>query len=142
MRVTEVFPEDARETVTKAVETVLAEGQSTIEVDLLTADGERIPYEFTGARPTDPDGQRTGLVGIGRNLTARRQREHRFQALVEESNDLISVIDADGVFEYQSPRSAYRRLYSVHPMAETATMIPIAAGIVFSEPVNDQPKIR
>jgi len=66
MRVTEVFPEDARETVTKAVETVLAEGQSTIEVDLLTADGERIPYEFTGARPTLTD---RGLDWLGSDGT-------------------------------------------------------------------------
>jgi hypothetical protein len=33
-------------------------------------------------------------------------------------------------------------LYSVHPIAKTATMMPIAVGKVFAEPLNDQSKIR
>jgi PAS domain S-box-containing protein len=103
MSATEMFPEDERGKISSAVETTLIDGETTVEADLLTADGERIPYEFTGARLTDGDGKPTGLVGIGRDLTERRQRERRFQALVEESRDNISVVDADGVFQYQSP---------------------------------------
>jgi len=103
MQATELFPEDERKTTARAIETVLTDGQASREVGLLTADGERIRYEFAGARLTDADGNTTGLVGIGRDLTERRQRERRFQALVEESNDIISILDADGVFEYQSP---------------------------------------
>jgi PAS domain S-box-containing protein len=103
MQTTELFSEDERETAARAIETVLTDGQASSEIDLLTADGERIPYEFTGARLTDADGNTTGLVGVGRDLTERRRRERRFQALVEESNDIISILDADGVFEYQSP---------------------------------------
>jgi PAS domain S-box-containing protein len=103
MRAIELFPEDERETVADAIETTLADGQATVEADLRTADGDRWPYELTGARLTDEDGTVTGLVGVGRDLSERRQRERRFQALVEESNDIISILDADGVFEYQSP---------------------------------------
>jgi len=33
----------------------------------------------------------------------REQREERFHALVEESNDIISVVDTDGRVQYQSP---------------------------------------
>ena len=99
----ETLPEDEHEKFSTAIETVLTDGEATVEADLLTADGERLPYEFDGARLTDDNGEPTGLVGIGRDLTDRRQQEQRFQALVEESNDLISIIDADGVFQYQSP---------------------------------------
>ncbi|WP_299263354.1 PAS domain S-box protein [Halorientalis sp.] len=103
MQAIELFPEGERETIADAIQKTLADGQATVEADLRTGDGERLPYEFTGARLTDEDGTVTGLVGIGRDLSERRQRERRFQALVEESSDIISIVDADGVFQYQSP---------------------------------------
>ena len=103
MYVTELFPDDERETLTDAIEAAPTDEQEPVEADVRTANGERRPYEFTGAQLTDADGNTTGLVGIGRDLSERRRRERRFQALVEESNDLISVVDADGVFQYQSP---------------------------------------
>lgn len=100
---TELFAEDDREAIADAIETTLADGEATVEADLRTADGDRLPYEFAGAELTDEDGTVTGLVGVDRDLTERRQRERRFQALVEESNDVISIVDAEGVFQYQSP---------------------------------------
>jgi PAS domain S-box-containing protein len=103
MAAIELFPADDRETIEEAVAATLAGDRLTAEADLLTADGTRIPYEFTGARLTDGDGTTTGLVGVGRDLTERRQRQRRFQALVEESNDIISVVDAEGRYQYQSP---------------------------------------
>mgnify|MGYP000155527025 CR=1 FL=1 len=103
MRAIELFPEDDRETIADAIQLAVSGETVTVEADLLTADGERRPYEFTGAHLTDADGSTTGLVGIGRDLTERKRRERRFQALVEESNDIISVVDAEGVYQYQSP---------------------------------------
>ncbi|MFY4815672.1 PAS domain S-box protein [Haloarcula sp. AONF1] len=98
----ELFPDSDRETIAGVIETTLADGEATVEADLRTADGDRLPYEFTGAQLTDGDGTVTGRVGVGRDLTERRQRERRFQALVEESSDIISIVDAEGVFQYQS----------------------------------------
>jgi PAS domain S-box-containing protein len=106
-------PKDEREAIADAIDTCLSDGEVTVEADLLTADGERIPYEFTGGRLTDEDGNTTGLVGIGRDLTERRQRERRFRALVEESSDIISVVDSDGQFEYQSP--SLKRILGYEP---------------------------
>jgi len=103
MHAIEVFPEDEREGIADAISRTLSDGRATVEADLRTADGDRIPYEWTGARLTDTDGTTTGVVGIGRDLSERRQRERRFQALVEESSDIISIVDADGRFQYQSP---------------------------------------
>ncbi len=113
MNAIELFPEDDHEMIADAIETTLADGQTTVEAHVRTADGERLPYEFTSARLTDEDGTVTGLVGIGRDLTERRQRERRFQALVEESKDNISVIDDNDVFQYQSP--AVKRILGYDP---------------------------
>jgi PAS domain S-box-containing protein len=103
MRVVELLPEDERESVAAGIERTLSEGDGTAETSVLGAEGGRIPFEFTAARLTDEDGTTTGIVGVGRDLTERRQREQRFQALVEESSDVISIVDADGQFRYQSP---------------------------------------
>ena len=110
----ELFPDGDRETIAGAIETTLADGKATVEADLRTADGDRLPYEFTGAQLTDEDGTVTGMVGVGRDLTDRRQRERRFQALVEGSNDIISIVDTEGVFQYQSP--SIERILGYDPM--------------------------
>jgi PAS domain S-box-containing protein len=58
----------------------------------------------------DDDGNLVRYLGTQEDITERKERERelgaerrRFRALVEESNDIISVIDAAGVFQYQSP---------------------------------------
>jgi len=99
----EIFPEAERRTIADAIATTLRDGETTVQADLLTSDGERIPYEWSGARLTDTDGDTSGVVGIGRDISQRRHRERRFRALVEESNDVISIVDADGRFQYLSP---------------------------------------
>jgi PAS domain S-box-containing protein len=103
MDATEMFPEDQQEEIADTIGRILPDGTATFEADLRTADGEQIPYEWTGARLTGSNGETTGIVGIGRDLRERRQRERRFQALVEGSSDIISIVDADGRFRYQSP---------------------------------------
>jgi PAS domain S-box-containing protein len=103
MYATGLFPENEHNKVHDAIETALTSGEVTEKIDLLTADGDRRPHEFRGTRLTDGDGEPTGIVWIGRDLTDRRQQERRFRALVEESKDIISVIDSSGRFQYQSP---------------------------------------
>ena len=117
----ELFSENDRETIAGAIETTLADGQATGEADLLTADGERVPYEFTGARLTDADGNTTGLVGTGRNLTGRKNREYRalaeeYEALLETSGDAIFMLDVDTTGE--DPAFEFARL---SPGYETQT---------------------
>jgi PAS domain S-box-containing protein len=53
--------------------------------------------------PIYDDDELVRYLGTQEDITERRERERRFQALIEESNDVISVVDADGVFQYQSP---------------------------------------
>ena len=103
MSAVDLFPPDEHGTVTDTIEATLSEGSTTVEADVRSADGGRIPHEFRGRRLTDADGETTGIVGIGRDLTERRRQERRFRALVEGSNDVVSIVDAGGVYQYQSP---------------------------------------
>jgi len=103
MSVTQLIPNVDEESISEAIESTLQGNKTTADAELQTADGETVPIEWSGAQLTDTDGEIIGLVGIGRDISQRREREQRFQALVEKSNDSISVVDADGRFQYQSP---------------------------------------
>jgi PAS domain S-box-containing protein len=72
MHATALFPEDERERVAESIDTTLTDGRAIVKADILTADGDRLPYEFTGTRLTDADGNTVGLVGIGRDVTERK----------------------------------------------------------------------
>jgi PAS domain S-box-containing protein len=100
----DLFPQAEREHIEEAIDETLTSGSVVVESDLRTADGERVPTEFTGARLTDSNGDLVGLVGIGRDISERRAREERLQestarleALFEHSPDLIDVLDTDGI---------------------------------------------
>lgn len=103
MKLTELCASSDRQPISEAIETTLRDGSSTVTTKLRTKDGETIPFEWSNTRLTDTDGETIGIVGIGRDISQRRERERRFQALVEESNDSISIVDANGRFQYQSP---------------------------------------
>ncbi|WP_267640644.1 two-component system sensor histidine kinase NtrB [Haloarchaeobius amylolyticus] len=93
---TDLVVEDDREALENAFETVLVGGGTVrVESTLVTEDGSEVPYEFTAARLTDPDGECLGIVGVGRDVTDRavrrelaRQNERleRFASIV--SHDL------------------------------------------------------
>lgn len=98
MDAVEFVPEDERQTVVEAIETTRSDGNITVEVDLLTADGQHIPYEFTGRRLSDPEGNTTGLVGIGRDLTERKEREKALKRRTQAIDDApfgICISDPD-----------------------------------------------
>lgn len=71
----ELFPEDELACIEDAITRAIDTGDATVEADVLTASGERIPYELTGKRLTDPHGEFLGVVGIGRDLSERKERE-------------------------------------------------------------------
>ena len=103
MKLTELCSSSDRQPISEAIETTLRDGSTTVTTNLRTKDGETIPFEWSNTRLTDTDDETIGVVGIGRDISQRRERERRFQALVEESNDSISIVDANGRFQYQSP---------------------------------------
>lgn len=104
MQAIEFFPESEQERIIDAIEETLTSGEVIVESTLLTADGDRSPYEFTGTRLTDSAGDVIGLVGTGRDMTEHKRRERelqrerdRFEQLVDEVSEYaIFMIDTDG----------------------------------------------
>ena len=67
-----VAPED-RNTTAKKIEQVFVEGESIVESSLVTKDGSKIPFFFTGIK-TIIDGQPV-LVGVGLDISDRARAE-------------------------------------------------------------------
>ncbi|MFB6353910.1 MAG: PAS domain S-box protein [Halobacteriales archaeon] len=88
----DLVPEADREAVTAAIEAVVETRESTaVEADLLTKDGTRIPYEFSGT-PIEDDGELVAVAGVGRDISARQRREEELAAMAEEVRELSMPI--------------------------------------------------
>ena len=86
----------------------LGHGSRQVEVDLLQAAGGKVPVELT-LIPYDIRDRRRVLC-LGRDITARqaaeealRRSEERYRTLIENINDVVFSIDAEGRFDYISP---------------------------------------
>ena len=94
------------------------------------ADGEYVEFEADLVRPTgDPytvegvfrpvandDGEVVSLLISTRDITERKERERdlqQYEAYLEESSDIITVLDEDGIITYQSP--AVERILGYEP---------------------------
>jgi signal transduction histidine kinase len=60
----------------------------------MTADGERLPYEFVGARLPNADGAAVGIVVTGRNIADRRARRE-LERQNERLDEFASVVSHD-----------------------------------------------
>lgn len=89
MPATELFPSDEQETIAEAIDETLTTGGVTVDATSLVADGERTPYEFTGSRLTDRDGNLIGLIGAERDITERRERERRLETLIDNLPGMV-----------------------------------------------------
>lgn len=82
--------------------------------------GKKLYVESTVSRLTDENGRTVGYVGIDRDITERKHAEHqlreseeRFRALIEDGQDMISIVGADGVIRYTAPSS--KRILGYEP---------------------------
>lgn len=118
--------------VAEAIGRVLDEGRAMVEADIQTANGKRVPYEFTGTRLTDAGGDLIGICGIGRDVSARK---HRLQQLRERERLLTAL------------HAATRSLVRAESKDEVATLsvrvasevleLPMVAVYLFEEPTNE-----
>jgi len=90
-----LFASDHRDRVADAVGTAFDEGHATVTADLVTDDGERVPFEFTAARLADADGTPTGLVGVGRDISDRRERERTLEAQNRRLERFARIVSHD-----------------------------------------------
>ncbi|MXR19714.1 hybrid sensor histidine kinase/response regulator [Halobacterium bonnevillei] len=89
--VTEFFPDGEQQHIEDAIADALERGRAVVESNLVTADGHHRPYEFRARRFTDADGDVSGIVTIGREVTERSAREQAVEALHGATRDLIAA---------------------------------------------------
>lgn len=80
------------------------------EVLLLHRTGREIPIEVVASTVNDESGEIAGFVWAFRDITARkraerelREKEEYFRSLIEQTSDIITVVDQDGTVHYVSP---------------------------------------
>ncbi len=74
---------------------------STYDARVIRKDGEVRYCEFS-VQPVQYSGEYAALGSV-RDVTERRRAEERFQALIEHSTDIFTVLDENGMVRYESP---------------------------------------
>ena len=96
------FEGEDKKVIGESIQEVLRKGQATAEADFVTKSGERIPYHLIGLRTII--GDRTYLVGVGIDVSVRKQAEEelakseeRLRLIVEGVKDYaIFMLDPEG----------------------------------------------
>ena len=109
-----VVPED-RDRAIKNLEKTLDEGSiRNLEYTMLRKDGTKFFGELNASLIKDVKGVPKALIGITRDITERKkaeqelsESERKFRSVVENANDAIYIITADG---FQYVNSAFERL--------------------------------
>ncbi|RDI72412.1 PAS domain S-box protein [Halopelagius longus] len=116
MHALDVFAEDQQETIANAIAEVLETGSTQEEAEILTKDGERVPYEFVASKLDDPDGDPV-VVGVGRDITRQKERERaleeseaKFRMLTENLEEMVWISDP-GTRDVLYLNPAYEEIY-------------------------------
>ena len=86
--------------------------EEVVEETVPSPEGKRV-FLSTKTPWRDSTGMVIGLVGIARDITKRkaaeealRGSERRFRALIEQSSDMLLLVDSAGIFRFWSPAAS------------------------------------
>lgn len=93
---------------------VLTDGKTCrLEFELIGLEGTRRWMETCAAPLRNADGSIAALVAVTRDISERKmaadklkRSEHQFRSLIENAQDLITILAADGTIQFQSPSSS------------------------------------
>jgi len=96
MHPAEFVVQEGRQTIYEAISRVVEHDETvTVEAPFETKSGEVIPYEFTGSKMTR-DGETLGIVGIGRDISDRKKKQRRFEAVFNNTYQFTGLMEPDG----------------------------------------------
>lgn len=95
MNALDSFDGEHRESIETAIKDILETGSNITEAAITTKDGQRIAHEFRGVRMTDDAGNPTGIIGIARDITARKKRESDLMAERDRLDEFANIISHD-----------------------------------------------
>jgi PAS domain S-box-containing protein len=101
MTAVDFLAEADHDRVRAAIGEAIKSGAATVTADVVTDDGDHVPYEFRGT-PLYEAGELVGIGGVGRDITDRLEREQeleQYRTLVENVGDPMYILDADGEIE-------------------------------------------
>lgn len=112
------FEGDDRSRIQKHIRQAFETGQTTVEASLVSKDGTRTPFLFTGKR-VRLDGK-CCLIGTGIEIIkqkrveeALRKSEERYRALYEETPSMYFTVDAKGTVQSVNQFGAHYLGYTV-----------------------------
>jgi PAS domain S-box-containing protein len=103
----DLIPADQEEFVPGLLDAIDATEDRRVDVDIMTADGERITHEFTGTTFEEPETGESFRCGIARDVTRQREREQeleRYETIVETVDDGVYVLDDEFRIQYVNDR--------------------------------------
>lgn len=134
MNALDFFDGEDREAIESAISDILQTGSNVTEAAITTKDGREIIHEFRGVRMTDDGGTPTGIIGIARDITARKQREADLRAERDRLDEFAGVISHD----LRNPLTiASGRLELAQAECSSEHLIDAAAAIARSQALID-----
>jgi PAS domain S-box-containing protein len=100
---TQILPAETARAIMERDREILASDSTQTYEERAVINNEARVYLSTKGPYRDHSGQTIGLIGISVDITQRHRAEQYFRSLVQNSSDVITIIEADGIIRYESP---------------------------------------
>jgi PAS domain S-box-containing protein len=91
----EYIAEQDHGNIEAAIDEAIETGSARVDARVLAADGDSVPYEFTGARIEDESGDLRGIIGIGRDISEHRKHEKTLETQNERLEAFTAIVSHD-----------------------------------------------